>query len=57
MSYKILLPGYSDEVAYESGLIDTDLTLEKAREKYKINMLAEKYGSDANFSKKIRSNR
>lgn len=53
-SYKVLLPAYSDELAYELGLIDTDLSLEEAREKFLINERAEKYADDPDFSRRIR---
>ncbi|MBT4916946.1 DUF4105 domain-containing protein [Candidatus Peregrinibacteria bacterium] len=56
-SYKILLPGFSDEIALENGLIDTDLSLEQAREKYQINELAEQHADAPDFSIKIRSGR
>lgn len=56
-SYKILLPGYSDEIAHENGLIDTALTLEEARKKFQINDLAEKHADAPDFSTKIRSER
>lgn len=53
-SYKILLPGYSDKLAYDLGLIDTTLPFEEARAKYLINDRALKYADDPNFSVKIR---
>ncbi len=56
-SYKVLLPGYSDELAYSQDLIDTDLSLEEARKKFQINQLAEKYGDALDFSTKIREGR
>ncbi len=52
--YRILMPGYSDKYAYELGLINTDLSFEKARAKFKINEKAEKYAESAEFSKMIR---
>jgi hypothetical protein len=52
--FRYLLPAYADELAYEKGLIDTDLSLEQAREKYLINGRAEKYADDPNFSRRIR---
>lgn len=55
--YRILLPGYSDTYAYELGLIDTDLSFEAAREKFKINSLAETYADAPDFSQKIRLGR
>jgi len=53
-NYRVLMPGYSDKLAYDLGLLDTDLPYEKIREKYKINEKAEKYANDPDFSKKIR---
>ena len=51
---KILFPKYSDELALKLGLIDTDLPLEQARQKYLINERAMKYGDAPDFSRKIR---
>ncbi|MES0490455.1 MAG: DUF4105 domain-containing protein [Leptospirales bacterium] len=53
-SYKVLLPGYSDELAYKLGLIDTNLPFKKIREYYKINDQALKYADSEDFSIKIR---
>lgn len=53
-SFKILAPGYSDELAYNSGLMNTTLSFEEIREYYKINDRAMKYADDPDFSKKIR---
>jgi len=53
-SYKLLLPGYSDEIAYDLGLIPTDIPLEDLRKKYQINEKAKKYADDPDFSQKIR---
>jgi len=55
-SYKVLLPSYSDKLAYDLGLIDTTLSFEEARAKYLINDRALKYGNSPDFSVKIRSN-
>lgn len=54
LDYRVLFPKNSDELAYKIGLIDTDLSLEEAREKFKINEKAELYADDVDFSKKIR---
>lgn len=54
LSYKVLFPGYSDQLVYDLGLIDTDLPFEQIRARYKINDRAEKYAEDPNFSVKIR---
>jgi hypothetical protein len=54
---KILLPSHSDYIAYELGLIDTELSLPEAREYYKINTLSEKFADDVRYSEKIRVER
>ena len=51
---KILLPKYSDSLAHKLGLFDTELTLDQAREKYRINEKALKYADAPDFSRKIR---
>ena len=53
-SYKVLLPGYSDRLAYDLGLLDTELSFEEARDKFLINEKAEKYAADKNFPVLIR---
>jgi hypothetical protein len=52
--WQILFPRESDRLAYRLGLIDTNLPLEKARERYLINKRAIKYAEDYDFSVKIR---
>ncbi|GEM_PF-421980 len=56
-TWKVLAPGYSDEVVYKLGLIKTNLSFEETREKYKINEKAQKYKDDPDFSTKIREER
>jgi len=51
---KTLLPGYSDDVAMRLGLIDTDLDLARAREKFRVNDRAKRYLYDPRFSLLIR---
>jgi hypothetical protein len=53
-SYKVLFPGYSDQLAYDLGLIDTDLPFEKIRDYFRINDRAMKYADSPDFSVKIR---
>ncbi len=48
-----IMPENSDQVAYELGLIDTDLSFEDARAKFLINERA-KETTKENFSLKIR---
>ena len=54
LSYKVLLPAYSDELAHDLGLIDTDLSLEDARHRFRINDRAERFADDPEFSTRIR---
>ena len=51
---RVLAPGYSDTLAYELGLIDTDLPVEEIRSRFRINALAEQYADDPAFSQRIR---
>ncbi|MFA6039335.1 MAG: DUF4105 domain-containing protein [Candidatus Peribacteraceae bacterium] len=53
-SFKVLLPAYSDRLAYDLGLIDTDLTFEGARARHRINDAALLYAEHPDFSLKIR---
>ena len=51
---KTILPGYTDDVAYSLGLIDNSITLEQARQRYKVNDRAIRFALDSNFSRLIR---
>jgi hypothetical protein len=51
---RILLPANSDKLAYDLGLINTNLSFEEARKRYFINDRAEKYATSSDFSVKIR---
>lgn len=51
---EVILPGYSDRLAYDLGLLDTDLPFEKARERFKINERALRAQGRPDFSVKIR---
>lgn len=53
-SYKLLLPAYSDELAYDLGLISNDLPFPETQERYRIDERAREIGDDPNFSMKIR---
>jgi hypothetical protein len=50
----ILLPGHSDKLAYDVGLIDTNLPFAQAKRKFNISESARKYADSAKFSKRIR---
>jgi hypothetical protein len=52
--YRVLLPGYSDKLAYDLGLLDTSLPYESARVKARVNYKAYLCREDADFSAKIR---
>jgi hypothetical protein len=51
---EVILPGYSDRLAYDLGLLDTDLPFEEARERFKINERALRAQGRADFSVQIR---
>jgi hypothetical protein len=50
----VLLPGYSDELAYDLGLLDTDVSFEQTKRRARINYLAYLHHDDPQFSVKIR---
>ena len=54
LSYKVLMPAYSDELAREIGLIDSTIPLEKLRARYRINERALAFADDPLFSQRIR---
>ncbi len=53
-SYKVILPGYSDELAYDLGLIDTTVSLEDLRKTHSISEKARSLLETDNFSTGIR---
>ncbi len=53
-SWQLWLTSSADELALERGLLDTDLPIEQAREKYNINAISEKVGDMENYSSEIR---
>jgi hypothetical protein len=55
LSLGIVLPGYSDKLAFERGLIDTDLPLEEARKRFQVNDRARAAIHTPDFSVRIRS--
>lgn len=57
VSYKILMPAYSDELAQKIGLIDNSISIEELRVRYRINDKAITFAEDPLFSKKIRENK
>jgi hypothetical protein len=53
-SYRWLLPGYADELAYDLGLIDTDLPRDSLRARFGVSAAALAWADSANFSAGIR---
>lgn len=51
---RVLLPGYSDGLALERGLLATDLPLEAARERFRVNDRVRNFIDEAGFSIRIR---
>ncbi len=52
---RVLAPGYSDTLAFDLGLIDTDLPVEEIRRRFRINDRAESAEEDPLFSELIRA--
>lgn len=53
-TYEILLPGYSDRLAYRLGLFKTDVSFERTKLKARVTKLAYIYRDDPAFSERIR---
>lgn len=53
-SWRILLPGHADRLALDLGLLDTDLPIEAARERWFVNERARAWADDPGFSLGIR---
>jgi len=52
--YRVLLPGYADELAYELGLIDNTLPLAEVRRRARVSDAVLQYKDDPRFSQRIR---
>lgn len=52
--YRVILPALSDDLAYDIGLIDTQLPATTFRAAHQINDLAADYATAEDFSKRIR---
>ncbi|MEO8635659.1 MAG: DUF4105 domain-containing protein [Gemmatimonadales bacterium] len=53
-SWRIALPGYSDAMVHDIGLMDTTLTVAEARTRYRINQQARAALGQPDFSSRIR---
>jgi hypothetical protein len=51
---RMMLPGYSDQIAYNQGLIVPNGTFQQTRQRAYINPLAEQFADNENFSELIR---
>jgi hypothetical protein len=54
VDYRTLLPGYSDRLAYDEGLIEHHGTFEQTKELAYVNPLAQRYAGRDDFSEMIR---
>lgn len=52
--YRVLLPGYSDSLAYDLGLIEPHGSFEETKQYAKVNYQAYLFREDPQFSQKIR---
>jgi len=52
--YRVLLPGYSDKLAYDLGLLETDASFEQTRARARVNYQAYLHRDSPDFSEKIR---
>ncbi len=53
-SWQLWLTASADELALKHGLLDTDLSIEQAREKFFVTDISERIGDVSSYSKKIR---
>ena len=53
-SWQLWLTASADELALKHGLLDTDLSIEKAREKFFVTDISQKIGDVPDYSKEIR---
>lgn len=57
VDFRLIFPGYADEIAYDLHLIDTNLSLEKARETFLINSRSQFLDDSKAWSMQIREYR
>ncbi|MCI0358979.1 MAG: DUF4105 domain-containing protein, partial [Planctomycetaceae bacterium] len=55
--YRVLLPGFADNLAYELGLIDNSRPFAEVKQRARVNDLALRYKDDPRFSQRIRGER
>ncbi len=54
VDYRVLLPGLSDSLAYDEGLIERRGTFQQTKQQAYINPLAQRYAGREDFSQMIR---
>lgn len=54
LSWQLWLTASADQLALKHGLLDTDLTIEKARKKFFVTDISQKIGDVPEYSKEIR---
>jgi len=55
--YRVMLPGYSDRLAYDLGLLDTETSFAQTKQRSKVNYLAYLHRDSPDFSARIRQAR
>jgi hypothetical protein len=55
--YRVLLPGFADNLAYELGLLDSSRPFADLKQAARVNDLALRYKDDPHFSQRIRGER
>lgn len=53
-SWPLVLSGYADELALKQGLLDTSLSLDQARKKFRITEISQNMGYGPNYSFQLR---
>ncbi len=54
LDLRVLLPGFSDRLAYDLGLLESKLPFAETRRRARVNELANRHVEEANFSELIR---
>jgi hypothetical protein len=54
LSLGVVFPGYSDRLAFQLGLIDTDEDFRQTKRRYRVDPLAYELGVEADFSQQLR---
>jgi len=54
LSWQLWLTASADELALKHGLLDTNLSIEDARTKYRVDQISQQIGDIANYSQEIR---